>query len=127
MTVSQELSPRVPRTYRGTMSTPPVGEASAKANEPKATRPDPRIPTSSRTTAWAQTSAHHARAAANRAAPRTSKRATSPQATMPSPRRTQEIPGTGKAAIRSPGSGIASVLITHGSRPRAASTLTPQA
>jgi hypothetical protein len=39
---------------------------------------------------------------------------------MPSPRRTQEIPGVGMAAIRSPGSSIASVLTTHGSLFRAA-------
>ncbi len=125
--VSHERPSRVPRTYRGTMRTPPEAEASAKAKEPKATRPEPRSPTSSRTIAREETSDHHARASAIREGPDDSKRAASPHATIPSPRRTHETPGVGIAAMRSPGCATSSVLTTHGSRSLAACTLTPPA
>ena len=78
-----------PRIARGTTSTDP-SDASSKVKLPNATRPDPRRPASSSTSAPSATSRSHFSAAVNLSSPAGSvTRAASPQPTRPAPCRIQ--------------------------------------
>ena len=108
--VSQAWPSRRPTTMRGITSTEP-SDVGSKVKLPNATGPEPGTPTSSLTSALSNSSRSHFSPAANRSCPAVSVTfATVPQPTMPSPRRIQASAcGPGSVAMRSPGSGMATV------------------
>lgn len=86
----------------------PAGELAAYAKDPNATGPLPGTPTSSRTTAAADTASHQRRNVANRFSPYAVELATRPQPTIPSPRRTHENRSLASAAGNRCSSGVTS-------------------
>jgi hypothetical protein len=113
--VNQNRSPRRPTTTSGTTRSPPARERGEKANDPKATGPVPGRPTSSRTTACADSRRQARSASANRSAPAVWMRIVSPQPTRPSPRRSQASgPERGSNPSNGPGSVRGTVRVTNG-------------